>query len=1276
MYSGSTEFNNLIEKSGGNALTTRFTFSDFSIEKFTKLEYYGGSNNSDDIAIGTTNMAYLDVSTITDKLITNQEFLFEVGMELSDGTIEYAPMGYFTVQSPDSDEDIVNFKAYDRMQKFEVPYTSSLAYPTDSSQILNELCTTCGVELATPIASPITITDKLEGYTCREVLGYIAGIHGFFACFDRYGKLNLRWYSETPIEKQIGLIWALTKSQSDYKVEKITVAKDTENTYTSGTGISGINHSNPYATQEIADSIYTSLGNFTYRPCEISMLDDIRLDPWDMLKVTYLDGSVLTIPVMSISHSFASGETKVKSVGKTDTENEYSYAGPVTQAMDRMSTELLVANRIIATKVDAEWVNAHTVTADKIEATNARVSTLEATSLTAETADLRYANVTLANIDTANIDVANIGLLFTKVGLIDRATIVDGHITGFLDAVEVNANNITAGTLIADRILLKGSESGLLYALNNLGELTSTEVDTLDGTILTQRTVTADKLIANSITANELDITNIFADSAVLSTLTSQQAFINAISTNSIVVGASNKANNALNTVNNLEIGGRNLWPNSTFDLGLSGYSTSLNGGNAEVVSGYSGHNGIKISRSDYEGILRCYITTKEPPHINKYDKGDVFTLSAWVYIVTELTSDKGNNIMVRGTAGDTPQITIPKTTVVGKWTRFTTSWEAISSGSYSGCYILLRANGSMIVSNIKLEKGNKATDWTPAPEDTEDSISKVNTKAQGIIDNIYTPNTTTIDGGKITTGSIDALKISIGLGGNIYPNYDTFSNITDNTLYYQKYKTATASVDLTNGLYDDKCLKLVSSGKDAYVYLGAKENGYGCVRVQPGKIYKVSCYVKSSSSSSAQLYVVGHTAKNTTNSQHVGTTATVGTSWTRIEYTYTASSTYPYISIRIDNDTNNSTIYVDGIQIEEVLSTSQKASPFKPCNSTVIDGDNILTGSIDANKINVDNLNALAAKIGDFYIDNRIYSQNIDHTPSVNGEVRYRGIFQPYSVGHGNTSNRPLIEIERQYYNNDTLTTTYPFWVGYDGGIHATFGEICKFTLGDTIYSQNTSTTPTIVGEFRYTGSLVPYSSGTGAISNRSFIEVKIETIVDGKLNTTYPFWVGYDGGLHATKATITGTISGGSIISKGSSSSPTKLGDWDIVSSSGGTDLYSYNSTTKRGTGISTSGTNAIGVGFTSTSNWMDAPFRVTHDGTCYAKRLICFPEDGATSDIGNFTITSDGDYIGTASSESRRLNIYPAGKTISGKGVCYITITDNAGSVIRYLNSSGWH
>lgn len=154
--------------------------------------------------------------------------------------------------------------------------------------------------------------------------------------------------------------------------------------------------------------------------------------------------------------------------------------------------------------------------------------------LNADTADLKY-----ANIELSNIDVANVGTFFANVGLIDRATIVDGHVTGFLDSVEVNANKITAGTLVADRILLKGSEDGLLYALNNLGELTSTTVDTLDGYVLTDRTINADKIVASSITANELDVDNIFADSAVIAKIFAQDITATGIIRGATLVGAS-----------------------------------------------------------------------------------------------------------------------------------------------------------------------------------------------------------------------------------------------------------------------------------------------------------------------------------------------------------------------------------------------------------------------------------------------------------------------------------------------------------------------------------------------------------------------------------------------------------------------------------------------------------------------------------------------------------------------------------------------------------------
>lgn len=166
--------------------------------------------------------------------------------------------------------------------------------------------------------------------------------------------------------------------------------------------------------------------------------------------------------------------------------------------------------------------------------------------LSAESADLKYANIKLSNIE-----VADIATLFAEVGLIDRATIVEGHITGFLDSVEVNAANITAGTLVADRILLKG-ENGLLYSLNNLGELQSKTVDTLDGYILTDRTVNADKIVAKSITAKELDVEKVFADSAVIKKIFSQDVTATGTITGATLKGANAEIDNGL-------IGGFNI---------------------------------------------------------------------------------------------------------------------------------------------------------------------------------------------------------------------------------------------------------------------------------------------------------------------------------------------------------------------------------------------------------------------------------------------------------------------------------------------------------------------------------------------------------------------------------------------------------------------------------------------------------------------------------------------------------------------------------------------
>ena len=106
----------------------------------------------------------------------------------------------------------------------------------------------------------------------------------------------------------------------------------------------------------------------------------------------------------------------------------------------------------------------------------------------------------------AGVGVAQVMELFTNVGMIKDATISNARITGYLDAIEVYGNNIVAGTLMADRLIIRGQENSVVWALNNYGELQGTEVsnDELNGYILQKNTVRGDRMIAKTITAREI----------------------------------------------------------------------------------------------------------------------------------------------------------------------------------------------------------------------------------------------------------------------------------------------------------------------------------------------------------------------------------------------------------------------------------------------------------------------------------------------------------------------------------------------------------------------------------------------------------------------------------------------------------------------------------------------------------------------------------------------------------------------------------------------------
>ena len=473
-------------------------------EDINDFKYSHTCNGEDTLTIGNVGSAMIKFSINRPSInLANEEIEVFEGIDVN-GTIEYVKLGIFKVLKPINDRGNTTYQCVDRMTYLmNMPFFSELTDNVTDVAILNEICTQVGITLANTDLTSHALPSAPIGYTRREVISYMSQLQGKNAIINNEGNLELIWYSQTDyVVDDDKIYYEGTDSingEMDYILEYIEciVRKEEEEvSLKSGNGIVGIIFENPFMTQEILDEVFARIGGFTYRPVEVQFLGDFRLEVGDIVTVTTNNSSYI-VPIMELTHDSDGGvKTTIQSIAETESENGLDLSSPNTKAMDRYYANLVLINKALVNKLDV----------DQLDAVAAEIQRLVVNEI-----DGKYAEIDFANIDTAKVDKNIVSLLLAEVGLIDRATIVEGHITGFLDSVEVNANKITAGTLIADRILLSGNNKGILYALNNLGELTSKSVDTLDGYVLTERTITADKIVVNSITAKEIDVEDLFA---------------------------------------------------------------------------------------------------------------------------------------------------------------------------------------------------------------------------------------------------------------------------------------------------------------------------------------------------------------------------------------------------------------------------------------------------------------------------------------------------------------------------------------------------------------------------------------------------------------------------------------------------------------------------------------------------------------------------------------------------------------------------------------------
>lgn len=554
--------------------------------------------------------------------------------------------------------------------------------------------------------------------------------------------------------------------------------------------------------------------------------------------------------------------------------------------------------------------------------------------LTTDEADIRYLTVSTADTkflhaDMSDMDIAKIQTLFATAGIVSDMTIKDGHITGVLDSVTVNANSVTTGTLSVDRLVIRGSEKSLVYELNNIsGALQAKSVDTLNGEILTQRTITADKLVAKSITSNEIKAGTITSDEIAAGTITASQinmtnlvgnsAFINAISSNSVVVGLRTD-------LDGISVGGRNL---------VKGTSETL------ITCNYPSSSYINAFDTKATKALKAGKYTMSFYAKSTVDGDKIYCFLYSPNNVTHIENSQG----LHDSRNDGQSFIVLSTTLKKYWVTFTVNEYDRAPSVLFGRLYCGDGTGTVSIGSCKFEEGTKPTDWTPAPEDvdglisaaqsTADSANSLAGTANGTANSALTGlNNLEIGGNNLLRNSADLTKW----------NKETGVTVTKQNDGYFCIKQTDTSKTGRWGIYQDIA---VQQNTDYTIAVDGRTNV--CFSIGLGTTYGWGNAVVANEKTTKRYVYKFNTGSNTCLRVYLNDQGNAGV-YLKCPKLEKGNKATDWTMAIEDWCYNNDITYINGGKIYTGTVTADKLA----ANS--VTADKILAGAITADKLSVD---------------------------------------------------------------------------------------------------------------------------------------------------------------------------------------------------------------------------------------------------------------------------------------------------------------------------------
>lgn len=738
-----------------------------------------------------------------------------------------------------------------------------------------------------------------------------------------------------------------------------------------------------YATIENLDATNADIHNLEATYGEFEVLTTEKLEATDAsiknLQTDKLDANTASITYAKIADLDASNadiDNLQAGVAKIDTLIFGSATGDTIQTS--------FANSVIAQLGDAqiksamiESVSADKITAGDIITNNVRVrsedGSLVISDETMQISDSSRVRVQIGKDAVGDYSIniwdADGNLMFSKGGITDSA-IKDAIIRN--DMVSDTANiaahkldidslfeeiNGSTNTIKSTQIYLDDQAQTLNAAfkeletnVSSLGNSISsqgTQLEIIQGQFNTKvwqqdiNTATNEMTTQYSTLEQELD--------GIAATVASHTAEIDSKADNTTVTNVTNKVANLETNLNgfqsrvsstyatktevsNIEVGGRNLLRNSRGESG-TGWTYAGDSVVDDDVKGTCLELQNSTTKEEYFGTPRTGIIEPSTEYTfsvdmwcdERFRNYDLFWLSDT--FADPKTAAGYVNIVVKSI----------QTLAPNKWTRV--SWTFTTNSDDRTGFIRIDHNGTnaegtasvLRIANLKLEKGNRATDWTPAPEDLEDRVDTAETKILQNTNSITSlaTRTTTVENKFAGYSTTEQMNSAIAQSAN---------SITSSVR--ETYTTKTEFADLDIGGRN-----LVAGTDDVTVYSGNKTGGNGTYKdvwaaktidIPTATEYIVSFDAKADVAQTIRCHFYSPnttlTSLSSTGQYKTGATdgtadVTITTEWARywVKWTQTPADTKK--SIIVGRNTTENDIHIRAVKFE----VGNKATDWSP---------------------------------------------------------------------------------------------------------------------------------------------------------------------------------------------------------------------------------------------------------------------------------------------------------------------------------------------------------